>query len=254
MVRRQLRILLLNFGYGTGANGSVLSYIKTAPRFFFAGRSKSLQLADLVKKEAPDIIALVEVDGGSVRSGFMPQWQEIIELGGYSVLAMNKYLPGSIWNRAPILGMHMSAVLYYESIGTPSFCESLYFSIGMKRLVLRFSASDYDLYLVHMALDFPTRSIQHSELQLMIQKRSLGRPVIVAGDFNSFGSRDELNSLCEMAGLQFGSRTPLDTYPAYKPEKELENILVSKSVKVVSCEVLPNIISDHRALLMNLEL
>ncbi len=251
MVHRRLRILLLNFGYGMGADGSAISYVKTAPKFFFAGRSKSIQLADLVRREAPDIVALAEVDGGSMRSGFRPQWQEIVELRGYSVLASGKYAPDSIWSSVPILGKHMSAIIYNQ---IPLQRESLYFSVGMKRLILRFLTDDYDLYLVHLALDLPTRTIQHLELASIIKSRSCQRPVIIAGDFNSFGGRSELKYFCEMVGLQFGSRSPLATYPAYKPEKELDHVLVSKDIKVVCYRVLPEPISDHRALLVDVEL
>lgn len=243
-----MRILLLNFAYGMGVDGSKMSYLVRAPRFFYAGRSKCLELRDLVSRENADVVVLVEVDGGSVRGRFVPQWQELAAFG-YSVFARSKYLPGTIWDHVPILRMHMNAIICRQGVSV-SKSESLYFSVGMKRLILRQTiGSNLDIYAVHLALDYSTRKIQLIELAEIINSRGSSYETIVAGDFNSFGGRDEFNYFCKMTGLKFGSSVFLPTFPAYKPKKELDHFFVSSRIGVKSYNVLPDIISDHRAII-----
>ncbi len=243
--------MLSNFAYGMGVDGSRLSYLVRAPLFFYAGRSRSVELAKLVKREAPDVVGLVEVDGGSMRAGFNPQWQESAEAGNYSVLANSKYLPDSAWSHVPILRMHMNAILYKNT--NPIKGEILYLSLSMKRLVLRQTFNGIDFYLVHLALDFMTRRWQLVELAKLLIDSNLPRKKVIMGDFNSFRGRTELDFVLSAMNLKFASPVAVPTFPAYKPEKELDNILVSKEIEVVSYKVLPDVISDHRAIVMEIK-
>lgn len=249
---KPLRVLLLNFAYGMGVDGSKLSYVTRAPRFFFAGRSKCAELAEIVKRESPDVIGLVEVDGGSVRAGLKPQWQETAEAGGYFVSADCKYAPDSVWHYTPILQEHMNAILTKGSSCT-GYEKSSYLSLGMKRLVLRQTFNDIDFYLVHLALDFMTRRWQLIELGKMVIDSNSPRRKVIMGDFNSFlGRSSELDFIMTGMNLKFAYPVASPTFPAYKPEKELDNILISKDIEVVSYKVLPDVISDHRAILVDI--
>ena len=105
-----MRIMILNFAYGIVTDGSKLSYLFGIPRFFYSGRGRCIELAGLVKAKDPDVVGIVEIDGGSMRSGFVPNWQELKDLCGYSVFALSKYLPESFWNRLPIIGKHMNGL------------------------------------------------------------------------------------------------------------------------------------------------
>jgi endonuclease/exonuclease/phosphatase family metal-dependent hydrolase len=243
--------MLLNFAYGMGVDGSRLSYLARTPLFFYAGRSRSRELAKLVKREEADVVGLVEVDGGSMRAGFKPQWQEA-KSDNYSVSARCKYSPDSAWYFMPILQMHMNAILFKEL--SPNFDgEGSYLSLGMKRLVLRQYFNGIDFYLVHLALDFMTRRWQLIELAKMVLESSSSRRKVIMGDFNSFCGRHELDFVCDVMKLKFASSVVLPTFPAYNPEKELDNILVSKDIEVLSYKVLPDAISDHRAILMEIK-
>jgi endonuclease/exonuclease/phosphatase family metal-dependent hydrolase len=247
-----VKVVLLNFGYGMGVDGSRISYLARAPLFFYAGRSRCVQLAELVKRENPDLVGLVEVDGGSMRAGFKPQWQEVAEVGDYFVSASCKYSPDSAWGYVPILQMHMNAILS-KGTGPTGYEKSFYLLLGMKRLVLRQTFKDIDFYLVHLALDYMTRRWQLVELTKMVIESDSPRRKIIMGDFNSFRGRSELDFAMSAMNLKFASSDVLPTFPTYKPEKELDNILVSRNIEVVSCKVLPDAISDHRAILMEIK-
>ncbi len=242
-----MRILLLNFAYGIPVDGSRFSYLKNIPHFFYAGRSRCRQLAELVKAAGPDIVGLVEVDGGSMRAGFVPEWRELSDLG-YSHFALSKYLPRSIWNKLPILNKHMNGL--FTKSGLVSGQEALYLFNGMKRLVLHQTlAGGLEFYLIHLAIDEGVRKTQLAELAEIIVKRK-GNRVVVAGDFNSFKGRSELEDFCQSTGLRFANNLSAPTFPAYEPKFELDYLLVSPGMQVKSYEVLSSIISDHRAVLV----
>jgi endonuclease/exonuclease/phosphatase family metal-dependent hydrolase len=70
------------------------------------------------------------------------------------------------------------------------------------------------------------------------------RHVILMGDFNCGSDSVEMNWLLERARL----REPvhgLHTFPSWRPERNIDHILVSPSLTVNHTRVLPHPISDH---------
>jgi endonuclease/exonuclease/phosphatase (EEP) superfamily protein YafD len=78
-------------------------------------------------------------------------------------------------------------------------------------------------------------------------KRS-AKPVIVAGDFNTFWGEHEMSLFMEASGLRSANVAGLPSYPARKPRMELDFILYSKGIEIDSF-VIPDVtFSDHRPL------
>ena len=85
----------------------------------------------------------------------------------------------------------------------------------------------------------------------MLQKET-GK-VMIGGDFNTFDGSQEIESLMKKCGLKNGNAKHEPTFPAYKPKKELDYLLVSKKIVIEKFQVLKSTISDHRPLLIKIK-
>jgi len=74
------------------------------------------------------------------------------------------------------------------------------------------------------------------------------KPVIVAGDFNTFWGEHEMALFMEAAGLKSANRDGLPSYPAKRPRMELDFILHTRGIEIDSFAVPDVTFSDHRPL------
>jgi endonuclease/exonuclease/phosphatase (EEP) superfamily protein YafD len=80
------------------------------------------------------------------------------------------------------------------------------------------------------------------------------KPVIVAGDFNTFWGEHEMALFMEATGLRSANRHGIPSYPARRPRIELDFILYSRGIEIEAFEV-PNVtFSDHRPLICDFRL
>jgi endonuclease/exonuclease/phosphatase (EEP) superfamily protein YafD len=74
------------------------------------------------------------------------------------------------------------------------------------------------------------------------------KPVIVAGDFNTFWGTHEIYLFMRAAGLRSANLAGLPSFPARVPRVELDFILVSEGIEVTDFRVPDVRFSDHRPL------
>ena len=79
------------------------------------------------------------------------------------------------------------------------------------------------------------------------------KPVIVAGDFNTFWGENEIYLFKRAARLQSANLHGLPTYPSRAPRKELDFILYQEGIEVTSFEVPRVKFSDHLPLICDFE-
>jgi endonuclease/exonuclease/phosphatase family metal-dependent hydrolase len=111
-----------------------------------------------------------------------------------------------------------------------------------------------DIVSVH--IDFSRKSVreqQSAELSETLAGR--GNPIIIMGDFNSDWTADEqvVRALAERADLHV-YRPDADDLPTYSDTKRYDWILISKQLEFVSLEVLPDILSDHSAVVAEIRM
>ena len=79
--------------------------------------------------------------------------------------------------------------------------------------------------------------------------RKTQKPVIVAGDFNTYWGDHELYLFTQAAGLASANLHSLPSYPSRSPRKELDFILHSQQIEVNRFQM-PNVqFSDHLPLI-----
>lgn len=74
-------------------------------------------------------------------------------------------------------------------------------------------------------------------------------PLVVLGDLNRRAER--VQPLADEAGLALVDHGP--TFPATGPDRSIDHVLVSPGVRVLAAEVRPTPMSDHAALVVDLE-
>jgi endonuclease/exonuclease/phosphatase family metal-dependent hydrolase len=127
-----------------------------------------------------------------------------------------------------------------------------YFDTGIKRLIIELEMQHVAIFLVHLSLKYRHRHLQLRRLyDLIVATR---KPVIVAGDFNTFWGENEIYLFMKAAGLTSANAEGISTYPSRAPRKELDFILYQSGIEVTGFEVPQVKHSDHLPLVCDFEI
>ncbi len=238
-----MRLLVYNIRYATGT-GPAFHLPLPGAGYLRSNRKVLAGITDFISNEQPDIVGLIEVDTGSIRTGMVNQAEHIANhLGHYSTFQC-KYGVGSINKFMPIVRKQGNAFLSAPHIHGERFH---YFDQGIKRLIIELELEHLCVFLVHLSLKFRHRQYQLRSLHdLIIQSK---KPVIVAGDFNTFWGTHEIYLFMRAAGLRSANTAGLPSFPARVPRHELDFILVSRDIDITDFRVPDVRFSDHRPLI-----
>lgn len=244
-----LRFVLLNMRYGSGT-GTDFHFPFPMAGYLRPTAVNLERITAFLRAQKADIVGLVEIDAGSrLRCNGRSQAEEIAcELGHYHCYH-TKYGPRSLARALPMLGKQGNAVLTREEIKAVT-CH--YFRRGVKRLVQEVDLRDLRIFLVHLSLGFRHRHDQLRSLYELV--RSVDKPVIVAGDFNTLSDARELDLFLAATGLRSAAPPDLHTWPSRRPRLQLDFILHSPQLEVLRCEVPRVHLSDHLPLVCDLRL
>jgi len=102
------------------------------------------------------------------------------------------------------------------------------------------------VFLVHLSIKFRQRQYQLRSLHDLVVQSS--KPVIVAGDFNTFWGTHEIFLFMRAAGLRSANTANLPSFPSRVPRIELDFVLVSAGIEVTDFRIPDVRFSDHRPL------
>lgn len=243
-----MRLLVYNIRYATGSGPTFHLPIPGAG--YLRSSKPALQgITEFIRKSDPDIVGLIEVDTGSIRSGMTNQAEYIARrLGHYSIYEC-KYGASSFNQRVPILRMQSNAFLAAPRVHGERFH---YFPTGIKRLIIELELDEICIFLVHLSLKYRHRQQQLRSLHELLS--ATRKPVIVAGDFNTFWGHDELYLFMQAAGLRSANSANLPSFPSRSPRAELDFVLVSRNIEVDNFEVPDVRWSDHRPVICDFRL
>ncbi len=233
MEKKKFKILLINLGYCTGINGFFWQYIAKMHRYIYLPRTieKNIlqKLQNIIAKEDPDIICLVEIKKGK-------QVRSLISEDYLFYDVKTKYGEKSFLKKMPFFYNKGNAFIAKEDF---SF-QAHYLQHGTKRLVYEIILPNkISLLLVHFSL---TKRVRKKQFQSITQLPLAHKQFIVCGDFNVFGGLGELDQLVENSNLQIINPAP--TFPAFSPSKSLDLFLCSRDIPA-SARVLDEKVSDH---------
>jgi endonuclease/exonuclease/phosphatase family metal-dependent hydrolase len=249
-MKNKNRLILYNIQYSCGLDGSINSYFKFW-RFFKAPQNNINKISDFLKKYNPDIIGLIEVDTGSIRTKNKNNSLVIQEkLKILNKIEKIKYGEKNIlklFHHTPFLKNQANSILSKYKFNLEEF---LFFNHGTKRLLIKVEIpypKPHILILVHLSLRKKIREKQIKELREIV--KNIKKPLILLGDFNIFSGLEELNPLIEL-NLKIVNKE-LNTYPSSKPKKILDIIMVSKEILIINYKTININLSDHLPLLLD---
>lgn len=204
-------------------------------------REKNLKsIAQIIKPF--DVVALQELDVGSIRSRYMNQVEYLAEEGGfeYAEFQTTRTLgPFARHSKALLSRFPIHNVIHHDlpsripGRGITTFC------LGKEETPLL-------VVNVHLSLG---KKARREQLQYIADVILDYEHAIVMGDFNL--TPEELaDSPLADTHLQI-AREDIFTYPSWKPSRQIDYILLSSSLKLESSGVIESPSSDHLPLYAN---
>jgi endonuclease/exonuclease/phosphatase family metal-dependent hydrolase len=249
-----VRLILYNIQYCAGTLGRWWEYLKfwrmlRAPHHIQYDISRELKAYD------PDILGLVEVDLGSIRSAgqdvssFFKKSMKFISEAKH-VKYTDKGLSG-FFKRLPIARKQGNSLLSKKPLVLTKYHELQH---GSKRIVIEVTVKkprEYKIFLVHLALGEKTRQLQLKQIiQIMNAQKC---PIILMGDFNTFDGEQELHLLLEQTQLSY--RGSGYTQPTSNPSRTLDYVLASQEVRIKKYTVLNDVkLSDHLPVMIDFDI
>jgi endonuclease/exonuclease/phosphatase family metal-dependent hydrolase len=245
-----LKVMTLNLAHGR--KDGLNQLLKSAG----AIHSNFEEIAVFLENAGVDVVALREADAPSFWSGSFHHVQLLAGLAGYPFFESSNQANSWIFSYGTALlsRMALSGVVHHTFRPSPPTMNKGY---TLAQLMWKADAAEpvaVDVVSVH--LDFSRKSVreqQSAELGEALAGRA--NPLIVMGDFNSDWSADEqvIRTLAERAGLHV-YRPDADDLPTYSGSKRYDWILISRHLEFVSLEVLPDILSDHSAVMAEIRM
>jgi endonuclease/exonuclease/phosphatase family metal-dependent hydrolase len=244
--RRKIRLLSFNIQAGT-ATARYHHYVTHSWRQVLPHTQRVENLDAIAGLVAPfDMVALQEVDSGSLRSGFINQ---------------SRYL-------ATQAGMPFWCHQSNRKVGTVAYAGNGFLSRfqpdaveehrlpgvipGRGSLLVRYGTgfNGLDIAVVHLALGKRARLQQ---LRFLARELDSGRHLVVMGDFNTQADSEAVNEFRDTLALRAPTRG-LPTYPSWQPQRAIDHILVSKSLAAGTARVIDVTYSDHCPVAVEIDL
>jgi endonuclease/exonuclease/phosphatase family metal-dependent hydrolase len=242
-----MRLVVYNIRYATGTGPSFHLPLPGAG-YLRSNRQVLDRITAFLKNLDADIIGLIEVDTGSIRTGMVNQARFIADrLGHYSTYQC-KYGEDSLTQLVPIIRKQGNAFRAAPRVHGERFH---YFDAGIKRLIIELELAECVVFLVHLSLKFRHRHYQLRHLHELIRHQT--KPVIVAGDFNTFWGDHEIYLFMQAAGLKSANVAGKPSYPSRWPRKELDFVLYGRGIEPLAFDVPSVQLSDHLPLVFDFE-
>lgn len=211
-----------------------------------AGRDDKLDLeriAALINEQQPDIVCLQEVDRNQPRSQKL-DFPALLaaQLNMQGVFESNYNFDGGHYGNMTLTRF---PVVAHENIPLPGSAGKE--PRGCLRVTVRINDQELDVFNTHLGLDGEERKAQASAILTHVGKGS----TVLAGDLNATLQEPPLQILLQ----QFKTTDPVEpapedgANPAVKPRRQIDFILVSGPVDVLSSRIVAGptaaIASDH---------
>lgn len=212
------------------------------------------QIADVLRHEHADLVALQEADGPSAWSGGFDHVSTLAQESGLGHFYRGDHNPlGPLFTGTALVSRYPLA-----DPASEAFAMSLRDTKGFVRATVRLPGTDRDVDVVSVHLDFLLPAERERQVLAMVDELAgSGRPLVVLGDFNAeaAGSSAVFTLLAERLGLR-AYRPEMDepTYPTGDPARRIDWILASPELEFVAYRTLAARLSDHLGVVADLRL
>ncbi|WP_426415569.1 endonuclease/exonuclease/phosphatase family protein [Aestuariirhabdus sp. LZHN29] len=208
-------------------------------------RLDSLQQIALMLRQY-DLVALQEVDGGSLRSGYVNQIEYLAQHGGfpYWYQQLNRNMGRLAQHSNGLLSRLVPESL--EDHKLPGLIP------GRGAIVSRYRIDGAQLLVVMMHLSLSRRS-RNRQLGYVRELMCDATHTVLMGDMNTRVAALLERSPLDGSGL-VAAHNGMPTFPSWRPTRDLDHILVSPGVRVDKVDVLEFPLSDHLPIALELRL
>lgn len=227
-----LRVMTYNIHYGIATDG----------RFDPAG------IAATIRRQAPDIVVLQEVDRGWLLNGGHDTLQQVaarLRMRYVFSPSTDELMGEAVLSRLPLSDVQVTAL---PRAGVPMRAATLSALIDV--------TGGPDLAVVTAHLHYGPEGVARRQVaavaDVVADHRESGRDVVLAGDFNLEPTDDRLTPL--FAVLDDGLRRwrPNPTYPADDPTSQRDHVFVSPGLSPSELHVDDSLASDHLPLVLTI--
>jgi len=246
IVSDTLDLLTLNVAHG---RGTALNQMLVSER---QHRQNLNDIAAILLDSGAHVAALQEADAASLWSGEFDHVKYLAETSNY-LFSIHGYHADAwpyTYGAALLSRFKMSHTASHRF--SPSWPTA---TKGFVRATVLWRDSEHEeptaVALVSVHLDFSREDVREAQINEMIDDlQALETPLIILGDFNADWSRDDspVRVLASALGLHV-FRPATQELGTYKGSERLDWILISEELSFVDYAVLPDIVSDHLAVL-----
>jgi endonuclease/exonuclease/phosphatase family metal-dependent hydrolase len=234
-----VKLLTWNIQAAIGVN-RYRDYVLKAHLQVLDAKSKTENLRKIAREIAPyDVVCLQEVDLGGWRAGRLCQVSEIARLSHHKHIAIqeNRRISG--------ISRHGNAILSHWPLTNIRDIKLPGRIAGRGCLI-----ADIDgRYALTVACLHLSLGKEDQKLQLeRIAGALLGVEAWAAmGDFNCGARSAHLEGFCKASGGSLSHSAPL-TFPSWRPQKDLDHIILGGNLRSTHYQSAPLLYSDHRPL------
>lgn len=241
----ELVVMTLNLAHGR-SNGfhQVLQSARTI-------RRNLTRVGEVIDRERPHVVALQEADGPSLWSGHFDHVRFVAQQAGYRHWLRGEHVVGPRTRYGTGLVARIPTRDPFSVTFQPS-PPTLTKGFVVTTVTLP-GRPGVQIDVVSLHLDFARSAVRQRQIEALIA--TLGghpRPRVIMGDFNTDWRGPTLRQLCERLDLRaWQPEAPgAGTFPFN--DKRLDWILASPTLRIAERRVLPDVLSDHRAVLARL--
>ncbi len=242
-----IRVLSLNTAHGRKEGSHRMLQSREAIR------SNLDDIAGLLRRVDPDIVALQETDGPSAWSGMFDHVRHLSRHAGFPHSVFGGHVKGkrNIYGTALLSSFPLEDPLSIRfSPAPPTFAKGAVIST-----IHLPDAENTPVDVVSLHLDFARRSVRIRQVEEFIEKvRNRRRPLIVMGDFNCEWNTGEATLPLLARSLDLKTFKPeamnMATYPT--SERRLDWILLSKDLVFRNYHTIYEPLSDHLAVMADI--
>lgn len=237
-----MRLLTWNIAHGRGLARRQSSLARATIERNLAA------IAEVIRREQPDVVALQEVDRHSSWSGGFDHLELLSELSGLPHRLHGAHFAITVGRTHVNCGTALLSALPWVETRAATFASAWRDNKGWVAGRVLCGSADVEVFSVH--LDFLNPLVRRRQVHKLLADLSVDQRAVVAGDLNSPSLRRGA-----MAHLTNGSELvvvgPIDpTFPADAPRWCLDRVLLTPSLSIRSGRVLDERLSDHRPVLV----
>lgn len=232
-----MKLLTWNIQAGI-ATSRYRDYLFRAHLQMFHAPSKTEALRNIAREIAPyDVVCLQEVDLGGRRAGHSSQVDEIARLSCHSHVAVQEN------RRVPGISRHGNAILSHWPL-TNIRDLKLPGRLAGRGCIVADVEGRYALTIacLHLSLGAADQSLQLAAVANVLRDADAWAAM---GDFNCGARSAPMEAFCDTIGGHLSRTAPL-TFPAWRPRKDFDHIVIGGQLSVMHYQCEAATFSDHR--------